>query len=480
MPALSPSKWILVLLGPAILSLACAIVGLFLARQHLVAANDWVRHTSEVELSIGSCRLHVREAQLTARERPIALASARADAEHVRTLTSDNPPQQTRVNALLPLLQAFDGDHAEADRIDAELHEMGVVEGALMDVRMATLAGARRIGWLVIAVSSLLTVALMTILLRLLYRQSRALSAAHLKIQQEAAMLESVVDSMVDGIMAITPDRTFLHVNRAARRLLGQDFPEDSFPKDWRSSIECRYPDGTEMKPEDGALARAIHGKSTDNLIYRTRQVGESTDAGIWISATARPVRGADGAVIAGVVALRDISEQKRQQDQLHALSTSDELTGLRNRRGFLMLAEQHARVAQRHALPFGIIFADLNGLKAINDSLGHEAGDQTIRAAGDVLRDTFRESDILARLGGDEFVVLLANADPGMQQAIAERLQVGVGAHNARLALPRRLSLSVGIAFFDPAQPLPLGELMVEADRLMYADKRERRRFGA
>jgi diguanylate cyclase (GGDEF)-like protein len=480
MPIFSASKWIYALLGAALLSLACAIIGLFVARQRLVEANEWVRHTSEVQLSIGSCRLHVREAQLDARDRPIVLASARADAEHIRGLTADNPPQQARVKRLIPLLRAFDGDPGGGGRIDVELREMGIVEGALMDVRMTTLERARRIGWLVISVSSFLTVFLVTIMLGKLYRQSRALTSAHLKIRHEGALLESVVDSMVDGIMAITPERRFLHVNRAARRLLGDGFPEDSFPKDWRSRLECRYPDGTEMKPEDGALARAILGKSTDNLVYRTRPIGDPTDAGTWISATARPVRDADGTVIAGVVALRDISEQKRQQDQLHAMSTSDELTGLRNRRGFLMLAEQHARVAQRHALPFGIVFADLNGLKAINDSLGHEAGDQTIRAAGDVLRETFRESDILARLGGDEFVVLLANADPEMQSAIVERLRAGVSAHNARRAPPPRLSLSVGIAFFDPEQPLPLGELMVEADRLMYADKRGHRRLDA
>jgi diguanylate cyclase (GGDEF)-like protein len=480
MPALSPSKWIFALLGAAILSLACAIIGVFVAREHLVEANEWVRHTSEVQLSIGSCRLQIRQAQLEARERPVVLASARADAEHIRVLTADNPPQQARAKALIPLLLAFAGDRAEADRIDLGLREMAIVEGALMDVRMTVLERARRTGWLVISVSSFLTVVLIAIMLGTLYRQSRALASAHLKIRQEGAMLASIIDSMVDGIMAITPQRAFLHVNRAARRLLGDSFPEKSFPKDWRSTIECRYQDGSEMKPEDGALARAIAGQSTDNLVYRTRQIGDPTDAGTWISATARPVRDGDGTVIAGVVALRDISEQKRQQDQLHAMSMLDELTGLRNRRGFLMLAEQHARVAQRHAIPFGIVFVDLNGLKAINDSLGHEAGDQTIRAAGDVLRETFRESDILARLGGDEFVVLLANADPGMQGAIAARLEDGVSAHNARLALPRRLSLSVGIAFFDPRQPLPLGELMVEADRLMYADKRERRRLGA
>jgi diguanylate cyclase (GGDEF)-like protein len=276
--------------------------------------------------------------------------------------------------------------------------------------------------------------------------------------------------------MAVTPSRAFLHVNRAARRLLGDDFPADDFPKDWRSTIECVYEDGTEMKPEDGALARAIAGISTDDLVYKTRQRKNPNDAGTWISATARPVRDADGAVIAAVVALRDITEQKHRQDQLRALSMSDEMTRLHNRRGFLMLAEHHLRVAKRQGTAFAIVFADLNGLKEINDSLGHEAGDQAIRSVADVLREAFRESDIVARLGGDEFVALLANTTPSMHDTIMARLQAAISNCNARDA-SARVSLSIGITFFDPERPAPLDALMIEADRLMYTDKREQRR---
>jgi len=176
-------------------------------------------------------------------------------------------------------------------------------------------------------------------------------------------------------------------------------------------------------------------------------------------------------------VALRDITEQKQQQDQLRALSMSDELTGLHNRRGFLMLAEQHARVAQRQGEPFAIVFADLNGLKTINDTLGHEAGDRSIRSAAAVLRNTFRDSDVISRLGGDEFVALLVDTDSTMQKTIAGRLLQGLARHNLNEVPALRLSLSIGISFFEPAHPLSVADLMVEADRLMYADKRRQRR---
>ena len=231
------------------------------------------------------------------------------------------------------------------------------------------------------------------------------------------------------------------------------------------------------MEPQDGALARALAGQNTDDLVYRTRPTNSANLAGTWISAAGRPVRDADGSIIAAVVALRDMSEQKLQQDQLRALSMSDEMTGLHNRRGFLMLADQHARVARRQGSPFAIVFADLNGLKTINDTLGHQAGDRSIRSVADVLRETFRDSDIIARLGGDEFVALLVNSEPAMRDTIVARVRQGLAGHNAHQDPALHLSLSIGISFFDPEGPLSVADLMVEADRLMYAEKRAHRR---
>lgn len=469
------SKSISAVLGAAAISLAGAIAGMVVARNHLLEASGLVHHTAEVELSIAACQIHVREAQLDVLDRRVSLDKARGDAERIAELTADNPTQQTRLEALRPLLQAFTGSAAESVRIDQILRELVAVEESLMGIRMAALKRTTRSGWIVIGACAALTVILVGFILAALYRQSLALARAEVDVRRGGVLLGSVVDSMVDGIMAITPERRFLHVNRAARRLLGDGFPADSFPKDWRPNVECIYEDGTAMQPEDGALARAITGQSTDNLVYRTRPTNSPDTSGIWIAATGRPVRDADGTIIAGVVALRDISEHKLQQDRLRALSISDEMTGLHNRRGFLMLAEQHARVAQRERVPFAVVFLDLNGLKIINDTLGHDAGDQLIRSAAKVLRTTFRDSDILSRLGGDEFVILLANAEPDTHDAIAARLRQGLIAHNAHELPAQHLSLSIGISFFDPGHPLPIAELMVEADRLMYAEKRRR-----
>ena len=286
-----------------------------------------------------------------------------------------------------------------------------------MDARMSAFKRSTRSGWLVILVTATLTIIFVGVILSALHRQSLRRARAEADLRRAAALLECVVDSMPDGIVAVTSDQTLLHVNRAARVLLGPGFSAGSLSKDWRPRIDCIYEDGTAMKPEDGPLARAIAGENTDNLIYRTRLASNPELVRAWISATGRPVRDVDGRIVAAVISLRDISAQKRQEDQLRAMSMSDDMTGLRNRRGFLILAAQHARVAQRRAVPFAIVFADLNGLKMINDTLGHEAGDNSIRFVAGILRNTFRESDIIARLGGDEFVALLDRHNSGHER---------------------------------------------------------------
>src|SRR5687768_1469334 len=189
---------------------------MFVTRSHLLEASEWVRHTADVELTIAVCRIHVREAQVGGAGRQTSLAQARTEIERVRRMTLDNPAQQQRVKALTPLLQAFDGDPTDADRIDRSLSELGLVEDALKDVRSAELRRATRIGWMVSATSAALTVIFVALILVALYRQSQTLVQVHANLRREAGMLASILDSMGDGIMAVTPSRAFLHVNRAA------------------------------------------------------------------------------------------------------------------------------------------------------------------------------------------------------------------------------------------------------------------------
>jgi two-component system, cell cycle response regulator len=165
---------------------------------------------------------------------------------------------------------------------------------------------------------------------------------------------------------------------------------------------------------------------------------------------------------------------------RLERQSNTDELTGLHNRRGFMMLAEQQLKVATRSKRRVMLVFADLNGMKFVNDTFGHEAGDMLLRDAAKALRLTFRESDILARLGGDEFVALAIEPDGEARDILELRLQATVRKLNEDSSRLHRLSMSVGICAWNPVLHPTLHDLLAEADAKMYEAKMQRRKFGS
>lgn len=173
------------------------------------------------------------------------------------------------------------------------------------------------------------------------------------------------------------------------------------------------------------------------------------------------------------LASLRDISELVELREELRSLSLEDDLTGLYNRRGFVTLARQLIKTAQRMRRRTLLFFVDLDDLKLINDRLGHREGDRALIAAGQVLKATFRESDVVARVGGDEFAALALEADDDQTRPILARLGENLEAYNQSRPGAYVLSLSVGTAVYDPAEPRPLEDLMAEADHKMYLHKR-------
>lgn len=172
-------------------------------------------------------------------------------------------------------------------------------------------------------------------------------------------------------------------------------------------------------------------------------------------------------------------ARRKEAEIQLRDLTLTDDLTGLRNRRGFLLLAEHEIKLArnQRTDLTLWLLFADLDGLKQINDSLGHDAGSQAIAHMGTILRQTFRESDVIARLGGDEFAIIAISNNSDSGSIMLSRLQENVRAFNLHENLSYRLSVSVGVVRIDPAQASSVEAMLKEADRAMYDEKRRRKK---
>jgi diguanylate cyclase (GGDEF)-like protein/PAS domain S-box-containing protein len=172
--------------------------------------------------------------------------------------------------------------------------------------------------------------------------------------------------------------------------------------------------------------------------------------------------------------------QRTRTEDALRELSLVDDLTKVYNRRGFLTVAEQQIKVAHRTKKEMSLFYADLDDLKRINDSFGHEEGDNALIEAADLLKDAFRDSDIIARIGGDEFVVLAIDIAEGKVTALARRLRERVQARNARPDASYRLSFSLGISRYDPDRPSSLQELLTLADRKMYQEKTSKKRDAA
>ena len=173
--------------------------------------------------------------------------------------------------------------------------------------------------------------------------------------------------------------------------------------------------------------------------------------------------------------ALRYAIERHRLQRTLQSLTLIDDLTGLHNRRGFLSLAEQQLRMIQRKGSGL-LVYADLDELKSINDTHGHLEGNRALIGIANILRASFRQSDILARLGGDEFCVLMTDACQDSAMHVRKRLLHSVDFTNALTTSRFRLSLSMGIVEVPAVRQPPLEELLQRADALMYEQKRNKR----
>ncbi len=176
---------------------------------------------------------------------------------------------------------------------------------------------------------------------------------------------------------------------------------------------------------------------------------------------------------------LRDATRRKQTEEALKALSLIDDLTGLYNRRGFLTLAEQELKIAQRMERGIFLLFADVDGLKEINDTFGHLEGDQALIEIARIINENFRDPDIIARIGGDEFVILaIEGISEGGPELLIERLQENLQSYNDGESNRKyRLSLSIGAVAYDPEHPVYIETLVSQADKNMYQEKQEKKK---
>lgn len=176
------------------------------------------------------------------------------------------------------------------------------------------------------------------------------------------------------------------------------------------------------------------------------------------------------------VRSVRHAIERHRLFSALRSLSLIDDLTGLYNRRGFADLGEQYLKLARRSGRGVTMVYLDLDRFKTINDSLGHHVGDRALLKVADILRATFRRSDIIARLGGDEFGVLALEAADESSETLVERLRERVLDFNESSPEPYQLSVSIGMAHHDDNPRIRLQDMVAEADAAMYREKHGKR----
>ena len=197
-----------------------------------------------------------------------------------------------------------------------------------------------------------------------------------------------------------------------------------------------------------------------------------------WIAEFGSPYSEIDGSFGGYISSCYDIEDRKLFEKTLEVMSTTDELTGLFNRRGFFTLAQQQVKLADRNNNKLLLFYMDLDDLKKINDTLGHPEGDLALIEASRIFREIFRKSDIIGRLGGDEFAVLVfEHTTPSDEHAIMVRLRETLKERNAAPGRRYTLSLSIGINIYDPAKPCTLDEFISRADTLMYEEKRAKYR---
>ncbi|MDX1377787.1 MAG: diguanylate cyclase [Anaerolineales bacterium] len=170
------------------------------------------------------------------------------------------------------------------------------------------------------------------------------------------------------------------------------------------------------------------------------------------------------------------VTELENANERLNNLSLTDTLTGLNNRRGFIILATSLLKFARRVKYSVSLLYIDLDSLKYINNTFGHAAGDSVILQFANILTDTFRDSDIIGRLGGDEFVVLLVDATENDLDNMQTHLKNNVDAYNLQAGDQSRISFSLGIIRAHSDSPITMEELLSQADKAMYEHKRDRK----
>jgi len=286
---------------------------------------------------------------------------------------------------------------------------------------------------------------------------------ARRKIVNNEAYLRTIIENEPECVTVISQDGILLQMNRAGMAMIEVDSVEEVNALGLFNWISPEYrqafKDLTQrvFEGESGILEFRVNGK-------------RGTDR--WLESHAAPLRDATGSIIAQLAVIRDVTQLKQHHAQLEYLAHYDPLTRLPNRT--LLSDRMHQALAQAGRTGTYVIvgYLDLDGFKAINDSFGHQAGDELLIEMARRLNATVRQGDTVARLGGDEFVLLLVGIkDAAEWQAAAERVLQALAAPVLVQGQAQQISGSLGITLF-PEDDTDPDTLLRHADQAMYHAK--------
>ncbi len=287
-------------------------------------------------------------------------------------------------------------------------------------------------------------------------------------LRKSHKVLINVLDG-IDAIVYVADMKTYeiLYVNKYTRNIFG-DLKGEVCWKTLQTgqSAPCDFCTNDKLVTPDGRPCGAYRWEFRNTLNGR------------WYDIRDRAIEWIDGRIVRLEIAT-DITYLKEGEELLRSMSFVDDLTGLYNRRGFLTLANQQIKAAERDMQGMALLFADLDNLKWINDAMGHIAGDRALTDIASILKETFRESDIIARIGGDEFVILARETREINIESLTSRLHAQLAEYNIFKGGALNLSLSIGTVRYDPRHPYSIDELLKQADTLMYKHKKSKRHLN-
>ena len=295
----------------------------------------------------------------------------------------------------------------------------------------------------------------------IILRDISAKKAAEKKLLEVKDYLASVLASVQTGIFIIDAEtRMVIDANPVALEMFGEN----------KSNLKGRLCHDAICTLKHGECPILDHGEDK----HKTIQTLKGSNGGkmyVFKTSTSCIINGKKY-IIENFV---DITEQKILEKKLHTQSITDDLTGLLNRRGFLMMARKQLKIADRSQKPLHLLFADVDNLKLINDNFGHDAGDKTLIEASKIL-SSFRSSDIVGRLGGDEFAILVIGDETDNSKShIEKRFNDLLNEANTAFEDDFKLSISYGTVAYDPVTPCTIEDFIAQADKQMYACKKER-----